>query len=265
MSGPTPQPPQAHFPCPPDITVCTGWPTTGHVIGCTAQIWEPQPALTLPEQSASYGVAHSCVWEGRLFLLLCTSPPSPLFTCLRPAPKPSRQPGVCLPLRNCSFWTDKSIYWPFWTRGVSAHLALWPMKAPFFNSFPLYYWTLRLLMFYRWPSALSSSLPRRLLLGGRQRRQHLHLGGVAAPAGVRQFGPELPRLPALGEHLKEVAHESRPQTQRRGHGQRRTSGPKTGGKASAFSVPQPQPGAGQPPQDWWHSHHPARHPQRTGE
>lgn len=57
----------------------------------------------------------------------------------------------------------------------------------------------------------------RLVFSSGQWGQHLHLCGIAAPPGVRQFGPQLPRLQTLSEHTQEMAHKPSPQTQRWGH------------------------------------------------
>lgn len=110
------------------------------------------------------------------------------------------------------------------------------------------------------PSSVS-----RLVLGSRQRGQHLHLRRVAASAGVRQLSAQLARVQALSEHAEEMAHQPSPKTQRRRHGQGGAPGPQAGGKASPSVHPQPQPGTGQPAQVGRHAHHPARHPQGTGE
>lgn len=75
-----PPSPQAHFPCPPDITVSCDWMRSSNM---KTTAW-----LTLPEQSVSYGVAHSC--EGNFYFSRLPLPSSShlwsSITCLRPAP-----------------------------------------------------------------------------------------------------------------------------------------------------------------------------------
>lgn len=105
----------------------------------------------------------------------------------------------------------------------------------------------------------------RLVLGSRQWGQHFHLCGVAAPAAVRQLGPQFTGLQTFCQHPEKVAHEPRPQTQCRLFCKRRSSGPEAWRETSASAKPQPEPRAWQPPDAWRDPHRSTCDPQRTGE